>query len=537
MTRFTSGAPAFSGVRAYLWPVHHYELKKLIPMLLIFFLISFNYNVLRVLKEVTLVHAKGSGAEAIPFVKVGVMLPGTFLMTLLFTRLSNHLSREHTFYVIISSFLLFYAVYLFILYPNRDWLHPDGTADWLETVLPVGAKGLIATLRNWTASAFYAMCELWSNIVLFVLFWGFANQITRLDEAKRFYGLFGVGANLSGVVAGQVSVFFSRGDFNPNLSFGSSAWEQSMIILVTIVLFAGVATLWLLRWMHTNVLSDSRFYNPQEDHLDTQEKPKFSMRDNLRFLLRSQHVLLIAVIVLAYNAVINLTEVMWKDQVNELYSDPNQYGIYMNQVSSLIGLFATFAALFISGNSIRKCGWTFTAMLTPMIMLVTSLGLFGFYFIKEHSSAIAINLMGMTPLALAVFFGSAQNVMSRAAKYSVFDATREMAFIPLSRRDKIKGKAAIDGICSRLGKSGGAAINALLLLIFGSFSSSAPYLAIFLFGTIVIWIIATYLLGKSFASLTGVHAADQTEAELKARESKELTAMPQNALLSGQQAV
>ena len=70
-----TGSPVFSQWRRYLWPVHRYELKKLIPMLLIFFFISFDYNVLRTLKDSLLITAKSSGAEVIPFVKVWAMFP------------------------------------------------------------------------------------------------------------------------------------------------------------------------------------------------------------------------------------------------------------------------------------------------------------------------------------------------------------------------------------------------------------------------------------------------------------------------------
>ena len=55
--------------------------------------------------------------------------------------------------------------------------------------------------------------------------------------------------------------------------------------------------------------------------------------------------------------------------------------------------------------------------------------------------------LGTTPLTLVVFFGSTQNILCRAAKYSVFDATKEMSFVPLDPESKIKGKAAVDGVC------------------------------------------------------------------------------------------
>lgn len=38
-----------------------------------------------------------------------------------------------------------------------------------------------------------------------LLFWGLANQIMTVDEAATFYPLFGMGANLSLIVAGNVT--------------------------------------------------------------------------------------------------------------------------------------------------------------------------------------------------------------------------------------------------------------------------------------------------------------------------------------------
>lgn len=492
----------FGRIRSLIWPIHRRELKKLIPMLIIFFLITFNYNVLRTMKDTLVVTAASSGAEVIPFIKVWVMFPGAVLMTLLFTRLTNRFSRTKVFYIMISLFLAYFFLFAFVFYPYRDVLHPNHMADTLQTWLPLGCKGFIAMFRNWTFTIFYGMAELWGNIVLFVLLWGFANQVTALHEAKRFYGLFGFGTNLSGIVAGLVSVYLSQRAFNPSLPLGNDAWEQSMLLLITLVLLSGVASLVLFHYL-SRFLTDQNSLGQNQQQEANQIQGKMSLRENFSYLLRSRYLLYLTFIVIAYNVVINLVEVVWKDQVKELYPNPADFNLYINQVSTIIGVLATLAALFVSGNSLRKFGWTFTAMLTPFILLITSIVFFGLFFFKESLYDVAWIFFKTTPLALIVFIGSAQNILSRGAKYTVFDATKEVAFVPLDTASKVKGKAAIDGVCNRFGKSGGSMIHQSLLIMFTTFAASAPYVAAILFLIIGGWLLAIRGLGREFHLLTG----------------------------------
>ena len=492
----------FGWIRSLLWPVHRHELKKLIPMLLIFFFIGFNYNVLRTMKDTLVVTAKASGAEVIPFIKVYAMFPSAILATFLFTRLSNRFAREKVIYAMLGLFLTYFFLFAFFFYPNRDVLHPNETADMLQTILPAGCKGFIAMYRNWTFTIFYVIAELWSNIVLFVLVWGFTNQVTRINEAKRFYGLFGFGANSSGIVAGQISVFFCRKAFDPNLPFGTTSWEQSMTMLISLVIISGMISMVLFRWMYKKVLPDPKYYKPEDAIEDKKIKGKLSLRENFSYILSSKYMIYITLLVVSYNVVINLIEVVWKGQLRELYPNPSEYGLYINQVSTIVGICATLAAVFVSANAIRFFGWTVTAMITPLILLATSIVFFGLFFSKDHLSTFAMAVFGTTPLAMLVLVGSIQNILCRGAKYTVFDATKEMALVPLSSKNKLMGAAAIDGVCNRFGKSGGSFIHSNLLLIFASFSASAPYVAAILLLIVGVWMAAAFLLGKEFNALT-----------------------------------
>jgi ATP:ADP antiporter, AAA family len=488
----------FGRIRAFLFPVHRHEYRKVLPMMLIFFFICFNYNVLRAAKDALIVTAPQSGAEAIPFIKVWAIIPAVFLMTYIYTRISNRFTRERVFYVVTTIFLLYFFFFAFVLYPFRDALHPHALADQLQQMLPAGFRGLIAIIRNWTYTSFYIMSELWSTMMMTVLCWGFANEVTSVKDAKRHYGLYAISAHFSGIAAGQVAALLSGKIIIPFFGYGGDPWGQSIMFLCSIIIVCGFICMGLLRWLHVQGMGYNAVLN---EHQTEEPKIKMGMRENFAYLAKSRYLIAVAVIVIMYNMTNNLIEVVWKDQVKALYPNPSDFNAYMGKVLTVIGVLSTFTSIFVTGNLIRKTSWTTNALVAPVIIAVTGIGFFSFMLFQNTSLASLAMIMGSTPLAIGVFFGSAQNCMTRALKYTLFDATKELAFIPLSQECRLKGKAAIDGIGSRVGKSGGSIIHQGLLLCFGSVASSTPYVAAILFGTVSAWIIAVQALGRRFNQL------------------------------------
>lgn len=483
---------SFGKLRNFLWPIHGYEHKKLIPMLILFFLISFVYNLLRCMKVTLVVTPLDSGAEVIPFLKVWAVLPGAVLLTYIYTQLSNRLNREQVFYAMLGLFIGFFTLFLLVLYPHREALELTTLANFLQSKLPEGFKGLISIIRYWPLSLFYVLSELWSAAVLSMLFWGFANEVTTIDEAKRFYAIFALGANFSGIFSGQSAQFLTLQTYNPNLPFGNAAWEQSLDLQLGVVLLLGILIVLLFRWVNQTVIRTS-----VKLPIENEAKPKFSLRECFSYIIKSRYMIYIAILVVAYNFVYNLADVLWTDQIKQRYPNASDFNAYINEIASITGVFATLSGLILSGNVIRRYGWTITAMITPLIWLITSIGFFGCLLFEKdpHITDILYAMFHVPINNLILMFGSAQICLGRAAKYTVFDETKEIAFIPLSKEEQRKGKAVVDGIASRFGKSGGSITIQFLLVLCGNLALTIPYVAGIFLVVISLWIMAVQRLG------------------------------------------
>jgi ATP:ADP antiporter, AAA family len=155
--------------------------------------------------------------------------------------------------------------------------------------------------------------------------------------------------------------------------------------------------------------------------------------------------------------------------------------------------------MMIGGRTIfNRFGWKTAAMIPPITLLTTGAAFFSLI-LFPGVFAPATAALGTTPLMLAVIIGAAQNILSKGAKYSLFDPCKEMAYIPLDTESKTKGKAAVDVIGNPLGKSGGSFVQQILIGITGSLGASTPYLGGILAGVILMWLNAADRLSKQFA--------------------------------------
>jgi AAA family ATP:ADP antiporter len=288
-------------------------------------------------------------------------------------------------------------------------------------------------------------------------------------------------------------------ELNTFLPFGNTAWEQTVMVQVALILLLGAVILGLFWWLNKYVFTDHHATVSAAELFIRKKKNAISLMASFQYLARSRYMLYIAIIVVAYNIVYNLADVVWTDQINiRMAGNSAAINRYMNNVTSITGIFATISALFLSGNVIRRFGWKATAMITPLIWLVMGIGVFScmMFQANEIMTGTLLQCFGLPIQTLILLFGSAQICLGRASKYTVFDESKEIAFIPLPKAEQRKGKAVVDGIGSRLGKAGGSLLIQVLLVTCLNLANAIPYIAILFFIVLMFWIYAVQGLGK-----------------------------------------
>jgi len=507
----------FTGLRALFWPIHRFELKKFIPTALIMWCILFNYTIMRDVKDSLVVNA--AGANLISFLKLYCVTPAAILFVIIYAKLANAFSSEKLFYIVVTPFILFFGLFGFVLYPNIELLHPSAqTLQNLHAVYP-RLSGFIDIYGHWTYALFFVLAEIWGSAMIALMFWQFANRITRVHESKRFYGLFGVIANTALLASGQTLVWLSTG-INAGL-VGVDPWAHSLKWICSMIIIMGVIPMVIYRWMHVSVLTDLKYYDPTEENAQKKKskKDKPGLVESAKLILRSKELGFIALLLLGYGITINLVEVQWKSQLGIFFKGDNiGYTAFMGRYSQSTGFLAIVFGWLIGANVIRRMSWLFSALITPLFFLCGG-GLF-FFFVLGKDMAMKL-LVSMDPTLVAVFLGATIIAGSKAIKYCLFDPTYNMAYLPLDPELKSKGKAAVDVIAGRAGKAGGAFIQSSLAIILASRDVIlfAPYTVVIFVVVCAAWLFAVKGLDGSIK--TAIKRKEEEEIKREIEETSD----------------
>jgi AAA family ATP:ADP antiporter len=230
---------------------------------------------------------------------------------------------------------------------------------------------------------------------------------------------------------------------------------------------------------------------------------KISLLESVKMIIQSRYIRLIAIVMICYGISINLAETPWKAVASKAYTEVEDYAAFTGGYLSYTGI-CTVTLVLINSSIIRTFGWFYAAILTPIIVFTTGL----LFFITSNFDNVSLTLANLflitDPLMLIIMAGSVQNILSKSAKYTFFDITKEMAYVPLDDQLKTKGKAAVDVIATKVGKSLSSLLQSCVFIILpnATYESISMYLMVIFSLICILWIWAIKELSKDYTQLT-----------------------------------
>lgn len=486
-------------ILSYVWPITKLESPKFLFITLLMFCILGIQNLIRALKD-GIINTM-IGTEAISFLKLLGVTPAALLITIIYIKLVNYLKSEHIFYLTMAIFLSFFGLFAFYIFPNYQTLHlAVDNADQLIQTYP-NFKWFILLRSNWSFSLFYIIAELWPNVMFALLFWQFVNSITTVDESKRFYPLFGLLGQTGLCIFGQLLTKLSSVSQYLMTTFNLQLSEDaiSIQVILTVVIGLGLVALYAFWRINHQVLDattrDKIHFQVTKQHL--------SLLESLKMVVSSRYIMLIATLLVCYGMAINLVEGPWKNAAAKIYPTTTEFVSFVGQYLSYTGIFTILFTL-LGTNIVRRLGWFSAAVITPIMVFVSGI-LFYLVININIISMLMIPVLAFTdPVSVAITIGAIQNVLSKSSKYTLFDSTKEMAYVPLSDELKTKGKAAADMIGIKLGKSASALVQSLIFIVIptATFQSISIYLMVVFTIVCGVWIWGVKELAGKYQDIT-----------------------------------
>ena len=463
-----------------------YDYKRLFFLCLLMIFTVYVFGLTRAVKDTIIISALG--VEVITTLKLYGTLPVTIITILTYTNLLKRVKRSTIYHCLNIFFSLFFLAYTFLIYPNTEILNikippnfmRELKTDWhfLHYLVIVGS--------NWTQSLFYIIAELWGSVMLMLLFWQIANQITDVKQATKIYPIIMLVGQIGMIASGETIQYFS--DLHLY-----SAWDQALHYLILTIVFLSILISLTFLYLSHSVIGINVINQIQQAAYPSKD----NFKTNLKMVFSSRYTILIMSLIFCYAFVSILVETVWKGIVKSSYPDPIDYTNFIGHIQTYTAI-TSMICMIISAYIMRFISWRSASLITPIIILLSSSVFFSVLIYCEQTTHDSSHIESIGIISVAIFFGAIQNIFSRSC-HAFFDPTKEIAFIPLQEPTRSISKA-FDILIMRLGKAGGALIQWIMLSFItgSSILSLVPNMFIIVILVIIVWILSVIALSQEF---------------------------------------
>ncbi len=365
-----------------------------------FFLITTPHTIIKALRTTDLLVKMGVGALPLAYLSAAVL---TALVVLLHSKIQFKVSSQ----LLIIASLGFFAV--------------TGLA--LRVILGTnfGRTSVFLPYIYW----------IWASVMIVVLmthFWMTVNELFNPREGKRLIAFISSGGILGGILGGLLAGVLTRADL------------AGFLLPLACGLLVGcgfvVQAIFRDRQRHPATVQRAR---PRKEQPPAQ---KAGFKDSLNAVRKNSYLALIAAVVAIGVIVSTFIEFQFFSAAHDHYQDAKAMQAFFGFFFAGLTVFAFFLNAFLTGNFIKRLGLRLTVLLTPVVLLLCSLGVL------------------IAPFALlpAIFIKGSDESLA----FSLNQTVREILYIPVASELKSKAKPFIDMFISRIAK----VMAALILLVF-----------------------------------------------------------------------
>ncbi|EJW03154.1 hypothetical protein EDEG_02459 [Edhazardia aedis USNM 41457] len=516
------------------WPrsifkVAECEKPKFYRMSGMFFLIAYVYSVLRDTKDAVVMERQEP--TSISFLKTLFVTPCSILFVFIIQKALMNKSVGNVLKASTLVFGVYFVIYSLVLLPLQSVIEPS--IFWAKDLFGSGkmaVRGLqpvlafMLTINFWTSSLLYVTSELWGNLILSLLFMSFANDVCSFKQSLRFVPIFYIISNLGLFLSGLSMLLFCT--IQDNASYNINQYTINGIF------FLGGCICLLIYFiqkdLEINILPIKIF---QETSVRRKKsKKKVSMAEALKQMMKSQFLLQICFVVLAYNICTNLIDTTFKCTMkayalanNQTISSSVMRTQAVNQIiisTSVITLLSTpFSRI------VQIFGWRYAGFITPLwaitcCFLVLFLSIYNTGTMGTNSFSLVNTIVGGAPSLLGYerFFGMIAAGGLKTAKYAAFDISVEALSMRISKDDRATAKGIYAGIFGKLGKTMGSVITIVILGITNAVDirCASQFSFAIILGMCALWMYAIKYLGFRY------NESIENNFEIDLEESKNL---------------
>lgn len=273
-----------------------------------------------------------------------------------------------------------------------------------------------------TVWTFYVLGDIF-NTVMVATFWIFANDLHDGSEAKRLYGIVGLGGVVGGFVGATVVNVLVEDLGRPPMLFISTA----MIAVIAVL------AVWIDRRERKGEPTVACCPDREEDG-----QPTHAALDGAKIVFQSKYLICIAGLIGVYEIVSNVVDFQLAATVEQQVQGQLDKDAFFGLIGQLTSIGSIVVQLIVTTYVLRRWGVGIALLFLPISILMGSAG-----------------FLILPTLVLAGFMSVSDNALN----YSINQSAKEALYTTTSQSAKYKAKAFIDMFVQRLGKMVAVGIN------------------------------------------------------------------------------